>query len=295
MNQLLSVVISATLRMLALLPLRAIKPIAGVIGKVLWYANSNAKKVALENLELCFPDMNDVERQRIARVRMQHLCMTALELAPLSQWPLDKILQHTHLSEQDSLLDKLVAQGKGVILLAPHYGNWEALGVYVGSKHRLVCLYQPPKIAVVDHMFNQSRLRFCAELAPTNANGVKMLLKALRRGEVVGILPDQVPPPGSGEFAPFFGVPALTMTLVHNLVQRTGAPVLMAYTKRVDNDKYFQPVFQQVPQAVYSSDLSQSLCAMNESVERAVLQCPEQYQWEYKRFKRQPDGQKRYR
>lgn len=296
MNQLLSIIISGAFKLLSLIPLKLIDLLAQLVGSLLWLSNSESKKVALQNLRLCFPDATAQECSNIAKRRMKHLTMTALELGAAWSWPEQKMLDHMHIpGDNEQLLDELLAKGKGLILLAPHHGNWEALGNYIGAKHPITCLYQPPKIAVMDELVLERRKRFSSELAPTNAKGVRILLKSLKRGQIVSILPDQVPQASGGEFAPFFGVPALTMTLVYNLIQRTGAPAVVSYAKRVNNGKYFQPVFREVPPALYSPDRQLSLRALNECVERVVLECPEQYQWEYKRFKKQADGKKFYK
>jgi Kdo2-lipid IVA lauroyltransferase/acyltransferase len=295
MNRLLSIVITSTFNLLALIPLKMLSPLARFMGWLLWVSGSESRKVTEENLRICFPEKTEPERIHIAKQRMWHLSMTVLELGAVWCWTPQKLLEYMDTPQNEALLDQLVAKGKGVVLLVPHHGNWEALGPYVGSKHPLVCLYQPPKIEAVGNIVLKSRSRFSSELAPTNAKGVKMLLKALKRGEVVSILPDQVPPAGSGDFAPFFGTPALTMTLVYNLLKRTGASVAISYAKRVNGQKHFQPIFREVSPALYSSDTQKSIEALNESVESVVSECPEQYQWEYKRFKRQPNGEKPYK
>jgi KDO2-lipid IV(A) lauroyltransferase len=121
---------------------------------------------------------------------------------------------------------------------------------------------------------------------------VRTLLKALNSGGVLTILPDQVPPVSSGKFAPFFGEPTLTMTLVTNLIQRTGARAVCCYCKRLPGGKY-ELVFREVDEDVYAADFDTALAGINNSVERCVRDCPEQYQWQYKRFKFLPNMEKR--
>ena len=118
------------------------------------------------------------------------------------------------------------------------------------------------------------------------------MLTALRAGEVVSMMPDQEPPDARGKFAPFFGEPALTMTLATNLIQRTGAKAICAYCKRVGGGNY-EIVFRPADEDIYSPDCGTALAAMNKSIERCVLDCPEQYQWAYKRFKNLPNQAKR--
>ena len=294
MKQIQSFVITSIVNLLAIIPLRLMSVIATPISWFLWSINGESKKIILQNLQLCFSEQTEAERSKMAKQRLKHLVMTALELGAAWCWSTEKLLNHMEIPTGKTLLDELVDEGKGVIVLAPHLGNWEILGQYVGSKHPIICLYQPPKIEAVNKLVLKSRARFTTALAPTNAKGVRMLLKALKRGEVVCILPDQVPPSGSGEYSPFFGSQALTMTLVYNLIQRTGASAVVSYAKRTNNKKYFQPVFKQVPQALYSDEQQESIDSLNKGIELAVLECPEQYQWEYKRFKKQRDGKNLY-
>jgi Kdo2-lipid IVA lauroyltransferase/acyltransferase len=131
-------------------------------------------------------------------------------------------------------------------------------------------------------------------MAPTNRKGVMMLFKALQSGTIVGILPDQVPAREAGiEIAPFFDQPALTMTLVHGLVQRTGCAVCSCYAERVEGG--FKIVVLEADAALYSEDQPTSVAGLNASVAACVRLAPAQYQWEYKRFRRlPPEYPKRY-
>jgi len=123
---------------------------------------------------------------------------------------------------------------------------------------------------------------------PTNVRGVAALLKALQRGEVTAILPDQQPPTGSGDFAPLFGVQALTMTLTHNLLKRSASQAIFccALRERGGWRLYFMPA----DDMIYSHDQATSLRAMNAGTESVVAMAPDQYQWEYKRFRARPEG-----
>ena len=121
-----------------------------------------------------------------------------------------------------------------------------------------------------------------------------MVLKALQRGEMVGVLPDQVPNDEGGEFANFFGKQALTMTLVSKLAARSQARVFSGFLVRLPKGRGFKLIIREADQAIYDEDLLTSVRGLNKSVEDCVLMAVEQYQWEYKRFRRQPDGKKFY-
>src|SRR5690606_9341413 len=124
---------------------------------------------------------------------------------------------------------------------------------------------------------------------PADGSGVRALLKALKAERVVGVLPDQEPKQAGAEFAPFFGTPALTMTLTSNLLARTGARAVMVYALRRPQGGY-RLCFRAPEEEIYSDDLATSLAGLNRSVEQCARDDLAQYQWEYKRFKHQPAG-----
>lgn len=183
---------------------------------------------------------------------------------------------------------------RGVILLAPHLSNWEVFGFFASEGVAANFMYQPPRSNGLDRLLRQARSRNGVKMAPTNKRGVAQLLAALKNGEMVGILPDQVPADESGVFANFFEEPALTMTLVSKLVQRTGAKVYCGYARRLRRGEGFCAVFREADPAIYSSNLEESVQGLNNSVENAVLEAVSQYQWEYKRFRRRPDNSEFY-
>jgi KDO2-lipid IV(A) lauroyltransferase len=156
----------------------------------------------------------------------------------------------------------------------------------------MTALYRHPKTALFGDVVRRARERRGAKLVPTDSSGVRALFKALKSGEIVTILPDQVPPRAQGMFAPFFGEMTLTMTLATNLLHRTGATAVCCYCKRLPDGK-FEIIFHPVDEDIYAPDSATALAGLNKSIERCVLDCPEQYQWNYKRFKFLPNLQKR--
>ena len=209
--------------------------------------------------------------------------------------PIDQTLSLLVYDQGFDEIRNAMANDKGVILMAPHLGNWELLGLLASNELPCSFMYQPPRISALDRLLREVRARNGAQLVPASRKGVAELLRALQRGELVGILPDQVPDEASGIFAPFFGQPAFTMTLVSRLVQRTGARVFCGYAERLPAGRGFRTVFLPAHEAIYSEDLLESVCGLNRSVEQAVNQVRAQYQWEYKRFRRQPDNSEFYR
>ncbi|CAN0599565.1 unnamed protein product, partial [Ectocarpus sp. 12 AP-2014] len=134
-----------------------------------------------------------------------------------------------------------------------------------------------------------ARERSGTKLVPTDARGLATLVRTLKRGGVTGILPDQVPPvEESGENSVFMGVPCFTMSFASKLLQRTGAAAFFGFAERVPGG--FRMQFLPAGEDLYSDDLQKSLLALNDGVEACLRLCPEQYQWEYKRFRTRPRG-----
>lgn len=265
-----------------------------MLGQLGWLVGTDSKRLITENISLCFPEMSSAEQQLLVQSRMKHLGMLALEFCYVWNRPVDQVLASITSIEGDDCVRQALGEGRPVILLAPHIGNWEALGVYLADQFPVTNMYQPPDNPGLEEMIVRARKRNGSKLVPTNMAGVKALLKALKKGELVGVLPDQVPPLESGEFAPFFNTPALTITLCFNLIQRTNAVVIVAYAKRSESGGQFELYFRPAHDDIYSADQQQSLTALNREVEQCAQLIPEQYQWEYKRFKKQPGGERKY-
>ncbi len=278
----------------ACLPLAASRVIGSSIGQLAYWMKGRAYQVTDENLRLCFPHMSTGERQVLVRNSLIQTSQTMMETGAV--WLRDYRWVKSHIREVHGhdLLQEAINGDRGVILLAPHLGNWEVLGLYVAEFTELTCLYKPQEMTTLEPIIRHSRERAGAKVVPTNRKGVVALLKIMKRGGFTAILPDQIPDTSGGEFAPFYGVPALTMTLVNNLRLRSDCTVLAAYAERVPGgfDVHIKPADEHID----SEDESEALAALNRTVESCVNHIPEQYQWEYKRFRKQPEGfPKRYK
>lgn len=278
----------AFIRLMSLFSLKTSRNFGKLLGYCAYLANTRLYKTCLINLRLCFPKMSANEIKELAIKSLMHTGMTLAECGPVWLWPVDKIMQEIKDVEGADLLQNARDQGLGVILLGPHHGNWELLGLYLSSLGRCSMLYLTPKHQDLDDLLYASRSRGSAKLYPADKKGAAAILLALKHGEMVGILPDQIPVAGGGEFAPFFGNEAFTMTLVSRLIQKTGAKALLTYTKRTEEG--FKVVIKEPAPEIYAKHMQTSLLGLNKTVEIAVKDDPEQYQWEYKRFRYQPEG-----
>jgi KDO2-lipid IV(A) lauroyltransferase len=181
------------------------------------------------------------------------------------------------------------AQGQGVVFLTPHMGCFEitaqALAQRFGQDHgMLTVLYRPARQAQLNAVMEMARNRPGLEAVPTTLAGVRQMIKALRRGQAVGLLPDQVPPDGLGLWAPFFGKPAYTMTLAARLVQQTGARPVLIWGERLAWGRGYRLHTQSLGFEL-SADLPTAVVQINQAMEGMVLQRPSQYLWAYARYK----------
>ncbi len=278
----------AALKLIGSLPLGWSRRLGKLAGYGTVATRGDSLRISRINLARCFPEMSEKEREKLARTSVVNTVATGFEMATLWRKPWNHAEdQITRIRNQQLLTDGVEA-GRGVLVLVPHIGNWEIFGQYLATVGPTTSLYAPPKIEALDPLIRDGRESTGATLVPTNVRGVRALLKALKGGGIVGVLPDQEPDLSGGDFAPFFGHPTLTMTLAYNLIQRTGCKVVFGFGKRVADG--FELVLLPAEQAIYSDEVKVSLAALNRGVESCIAEAPEQYQWEYKRFRRIPEG-----
>jgi len=255
---------------------------------------NRSRSTTEKNLSTCFPDLNPHQLRALTRESLQNTACTALEMGKAWMLPISRTVDLVVETEGYEDYRAAVSAGKGGILMAPHLSNWEIFGFFATHETQSTFMYQPPRQAAVDRLLREVRSRDGVKMAPTNRKGVAQVLFALQAGEVVGILPDQVPGDESGLFAPFFGEPAFTMTLISKLAARTGAAVFCGFAQRLPGGRGFRAVFQRAEEDIFSTDAETSVASLNRSVEKAITLAPSQYQWEYKRFRRRPDNSEFY-
>lgn len=187
-------------------------------------------------------------------------------------------------------VEALHAKGRGVVLLTPHMGAFEVAAQLIGSRLPITVLYREPRQAWLGPLMARGRDGGGVSLAAADGGGVRRLLRTLRDGGLVGILPDQVPANGEGVWADFFGRPAYTMTLAARLTEHAEGP-LMVFAERLPDGQGFHLHF--LPPAVpVTGDTRARVEAINRSVEALVRRYPDQYIWGYKRYKCPPGVQR---
>jgi KDO2-lipid IV(A) lauroyltransferase len=277
------------LRANARLPLSFNHALGILIGTAFTWIPNKRIHTCRTNIRRCFPELSRREQNRMIRGAMRHAGRAIVEAGRMwARPPADNIALLRSI-EGEELIQQALDQGRGVILATPHLGNWELAGSYVSSKYPLTIMYRPPLMTGLDDMIHEGRESSGGKYVPADGTGVRAQLKALNNGELIGLLPDQVPAEG-GVAAPFFGLPALSMTLLSNLARKTNAVVIFCVVERLSWARGYRMKFLPPDEAITSADTDESVARVNAQVEKCILLCPDQYLWTYKRFKNTTPG-----
>lgn len=191
------------------------------------------------------------------------------------------------------LIESRLAEERGMVLLTPHLGCFEvtarAFAERFGRRMPMTVLFRPARKAWMRALMEGAREREHLATAPANLAGVRQMLRALRQGQAIGLLPDQVPPEGLGVWAPFFGRPAYTMTLAAKLAVQSGAPLMLLWGERLAQGRGYVIHVQAGPVIPLEASPEQAATLINQAMEGLIRQAPQQYLWGYHRYK-QPRG-----
>jgi KDO2-lipid IV(A) lauroyltransferase len=279
---------NALLRWLATWPLGRLHSLGSFLGWVTWLLSPTYRRRLRANAELA--GLTPAQRRASVAQAGQ---MTAE--APWL-WLRDGTVSPFCRWEGAELIEQAFARGKGLVILTPHLGCFEitarAFAERWGATHPLTVLYRPSRKAALRELEETARARPGMATAPATLAGVRQMLRTLKQGQTVGLLPDQVPPEGMGAWAPFFGREAYTMTLAAKLVRQTGADWLLMWAERLPGGRGFtlrvSAPQQPLPGAGEpDSEALQQACArrINEEMERLIMLNPAQYLWGYHRYK----------
>ena len=266
-------------RFLAAWPLWLLHAVGAVLGWIVFAASPTYRRRFIENAARAGYRLRDV------RAAVGHAGRMVAEMPRL--WLREE--SPPYRIEGAECVERAWAQGKGILYLTPHLGCFE-LSVQAAAQRwsaehgPITILYRPARQPWLADILETARHRPGVKPEATTLLGVKQMIKALRRGEAVGLLPDQVPPQGMGTWSPFFGHEAYTMTLAARLAQQTGAAVVLARCERLPRGQGYVLYFEGLPEPV-TSDLDTAVLQINQAMERTIRQCPTQYLWGYGRYK----------
>lgn len=205
---------------------------------------------------------------------------------PKVWWRTRHCLSITH-SDQESIVQSALAEGRGVLYLTPHLGCFEITARHLTQHGPLTVMFRPSRSASLDPIVESARNMHNLHAVPANRQGVREFVRALKRGEAVGMLPDQVPREGDGLWLPFFGDYALTMTLAARLALQTGVAIILTAGERLPRGQGWRIHYLRLPAPLPGTPESLAL-AINQAMEVLIRRFPEQYLWSYNRYK-QPD------
>jgi Kdo2-lipid IVA lauroyltransferase/acyltransferase len=268
-------------RVLSSLPLSVLHLLGGWLGRLVYLVSPTYRRHVLENMAQAGIDPSlrgraaaEAGKQmlELARIWLRTLEETTAQVVDVQGW------EHVEAAQR---------AGNGIIFLTPHLGCFEITAQYYSAFGDITVLYRPPRQAAIRQMILDGRKREHLHLAPADLSGVRLLIKALKKGQAVGMLPDQAPKLGEGTWLDFFGKPAYTMTLAARLTE-TGAATLMAWGERLPNGRGYR-LHLHPPREVLSGSTVDRALQINREIEALVRQCPTQYLWGYNRYKR-PSG-----
>jgi Kdo2-lipid IVA lauroyltransferase/acyltransferase len=272
------------LRLLALLPLRVLHGIGSGLGRLLLWRRGRMVRNTAANLRIARPRLDEAGQEALLREVMIESGRSVSEIVKVWGAGAERALDLVREVRGAALLDAALATGKGVIIAAPHLGCWELLNYWLCRRTPMAILYRAPRIAAIEGLLRKVRGALAPEQVRADGAGVRILYKRLAAGGTVGILPDQKPRAGEGQFAPFFGREALTMVLLPRLAVRTGATVLFAFAERLPQGAGYRIHLLPAPPGLADADLGIACRALNQGVQNCVELAFAQYQWQYKRY-----------
>jgi len=280
----------AAFRLLGMLPLPTLHLLGSALGWVVYWASPSYRRRIRENLPAAVA-ADAAGRRRVLRRAVAEGGKQALELAWVWTASAAQIQARVQTANPD-LIEGLLRQDRAILMLTPHLGCFEVIAQHhmtgvAGRARPMLALYRVPRKSSLRPLFEQARIRHGLLLAPADLHGVRLMLRALRSRQIVGLLPDQVPSRGEGVWAPFFGRAAFTMTLPARLACAHDALVVLVYAQRLARGAGYRIHWQPL-EAGLAGEPQADAARINAAMEQLILRCPEQYLWSYNRYKRPP-------
>ncbi|MDE2440764.1 MAG: lysophospholipid acyltransferase family protein [Betaproteobacteria bacterium] len=268
-------------RLLSLLPLCVLHALGGILGRLIYWLSPTYRRHVQENMAQA--GIDPAIRAAVAGETGKQM----VELARIWMRPLEEAVPLVAEVVGWEHVEAARTAGKGIVFLTPHLGCFEITAQYLSFFGDITVLYREPKSAAANELILKGRKREHLHLAPADLSGVRALIKALKKGEMVGMLPDQAPKTGEGVWLKFFGRYAYTMTLAARLTE-TNAVSLLTWGERLPSGRGFRIHFLP-PTTPLSGATVERAQQINHEIETLIRQCPAQYLWGYNRYKR-PGG-----
>ncbi len=281
------------MRGVALLPLPVIWLVGGALGELAFLLMAHRRHITLTNLRACFPELTAPAQRRLARAHFRAFAQAGLA-TPISWWGSEARMKRLVRTPGKEHFERALAEKKPVILLVAHFVAIEVAGMVLAPDHFMIDMYKRPKNLFFDWLIRTRRTRFVPRhggVLVERREGIKPVIRALRRGGTFFYLSDQDQGRDGAVFVPFFGVPAATLTALSRLTQLTGAVVIPCFAKQLPRGQGYELIFQPPLENFPSGDDTVDTARMNKVIEAAVRTMPEQYFWSHRRFKTRPEGE----
>lgn len=271
----------AFFRFLSRMPLAWLHALGATMGWFAWLFSPTYRRHMRENMILA---LGEAGERRFRNAAIGHAGRQFIELPKIWLRPLEEAVSRVVRISGWAHVEAAQCAGKGIIYLTPHLGCFEITAQYLSTQAPITVLYRPPKRAWMQTLIEIGRKRAQLHIAAADLAGVRTLLKALKKGEAVGLLPDQAPKVGEGRWLDYFGKPAYTMTLAARLTE-SGATVIMVWAERLPGGAGYH-FHLQAPTQPITGTTEERAQQINHEIEVLIRQCPQQYLWGYNRYKR---------
>lgn len=276
----ISHMIRLLLKPLSVFSLPTIHRLGSLLGNLIYLFMPKYKQRIVENLKQSGLYSDDVQLKKAIKQNILESGKSILETFAI--WQKDEKEIRSFVKQVygwDNIKTALQAD-KGVMFLTPHLGCFEIISIYICTHHPITVLFRAPKMKWILPLMLKGRIRAGIALAEANSNGVRKIMQSLKKGEIIGILPDQIPLAGEGEWAPFFGKPAYTMTLASKLASKTDVAVFMVFVERLPHGAGYNIHFTPLENGAIATT-----ALLNKAIEQQVAKSPTQYLWSYPRYK----------
>jgi KDO2-lipid IV(A) lauroyltransferase len=267
----------ALVRLFAALPLPAAQGLGRLMGRLVYAWPGKYRARLRANAALAgYPDA------AFARRAAGEIGAMVLEL-PYVWFRSDHALRKTA-GGDDAVVRQAQAEGRGILFLTPHLGNFDVAARHTAQITPMTVMFRPPRKAMLAPVLEAARNSAGVKAVPAAMQGVRDFVRALRRGEAVGMLPDQAPGVGEGVWAPFFGRPAYTMTLPGKLAAQTGVAIILSAGERLPGGRGWRIHHLRVTEPLPEDPAAQA-ALFNRAMETLIRRFPSQYLWGYNRYK----------
>jgi KDO2-lipid IV(A) lauroyltransferase len=270
-------VLLAVLHILGRLPLRVAQALGAMLGWAMYCASFRYRRLLRDNLAQAGYTDARTRHEAIAAAGMMLAELPTIWLQP-REWAVHRVRRIVGLER----VDEARRRGQSIVFLTPHYGCFEITAQAMAERLPIAVLYRPPKLEALAPFMERGRAKRNVRLARADYGGVRELVAALKRGDAVGMLPDQVPGVGEGEWADFFGRPAYTMTLAAKLIARPDTVGLMVRCERLPAGRGYEMYVDPLPDPLPGES---GVRRVNRAIELLIRQRPGQYLWSYNRYK----------